>query len=259
MDEPKNSFKAYGCQRCANASDLGFELTMAFQPIVSTQSQTIFGYEALVRGTKNESAISVMSQVTEEKKYAFDQQCRVKAISMAAKLGMTSILSINFLPNAIYSPERCISTTLQAAKAFNFPIQNIMFEFTEVERMDDFEHTKNIISHYNKLGFKTAVDDFGSGFSGLNRLANFKTNIVKIDMDLIRNIHQDKVRQVIIRRCLQMFEDLGVTPLVEGIETLGEYQWLRAQGVDLMQGYLFAKPGFESLPDVNFSSLSEFE
>jgi EAL domain-containing protein (putative c-di-GMP-specific phosphodiesterase class I) len=72
-------------------------------------------------------------------------------------------------------------------------------------------------------------------------------------MALIRNIHQEKARQSIIKNCLVMFRELNITPLAEGIETIEEMKWLKDAGVELMQGYLFAKPGFESLPQVDLS------
>nr|WP_310740320.1 EAL domain-containing protein [Colwellia sp. BRX8-9] len=184
-----------------------------------------------------------------------DQLCRVKAIALASKLKLQSMLSINFLPNAIYKPERCIRTTLEAAKKYSFPIEKIMFEFTEVEKIDDTAFIKNIVESYNKIGFKTAIDDFGAGYAGLGLLADFQTNIVKIDMGLIRNINEDKVRQSIVKNCLNIFNDLNITPLAEGIETKEEYRCLRDFGIELMQGYFFARPGFENLPLVDFSDL----
>jgi EAL domain-containing protein (putative c-di-GMP-specific phosphodiesterase class I) len=193
---------------------------MAFQPIISCKAKQIFGYEALVRGLNNESAFSIISKVNDENRYLFDQLCRVKAIALASKLNLDSMLSINFLPNAIYRPERCIRTTLDAAEKYNFPIEKVMFEFTEVEKIEDSELIKGVVDYYRKLGFVTAIDDFGSGYSGLGLLADFQTNIVKFDMELIRNIDKDKARQAIIKHCLAMFRDLGITPLAEGIETL---------------------------------------
>ncbi|KYN91252.1 diguanylate phosphodiesterase [Vibrio cidicii] len=240
------------CRNCADKNQLGFDFSMAFQPIINCQTQTVFGYEALVRGLNNEPAFSIISRITDENRYLFDQLCRVKAISLAAKLGIESMLSINFLPNAVYQPERCIRTTLEAAKKYDFPTENIMFEFTEVEKIEDSQHVERIVSYYQSLGFKTAIDDFGSGYSGLSLLADFQTNIVKLDMGLIRDIDRDTTRQSIVTHCLAMFRDLNITPLAEGVESEGEYRWLKEAGVVLMQGYLFAKPGFESLPSVNF-------
>jgi EAL domain-containing protein (putative c-di-GMP-specific phosphodiesterase class I) len=241
------------CNNCHEAGELEFDFTMAFQPIVNCKTQSIFGYEALARGLNNESAYSVISRVNDDNRYVFDQLCRVKAIALAAKLNIDSMLSINFLPNAIYKPERCIRTTLEAAKKYNFPSERIMFEFTEVEKIEDSAHVKRIVSYYNSLGFKTAIDDFGSGYSGLNLLADFQTDIVKLDMGLVRNVGSDKVRQSILTHCLNMLDDLNITALAEGIETSEEYSWLKNAGVELMQGYYFAKPGFESLPSVDVS------
>lgn len=252
MSEKSEYCERVVCQHCAAAHPLDFDFTMAFQPIIDCQTQQVFGYEALVRGLHNEPAPMVIAQVTDANRYLFDQQCRVKAIALAARLGVEGMLSINFLPNAVYQPERCIRTTLETAKAHQFPTQNIMFEFTEGEHIVDSGHVKRIIEYYQSLGFKTAIDDFGAGYSGLSLLADFQTNIVKLDMALIRNIDSDVARQAIVRHCLAMFAELHITPLAEGIETLAEYQWLKEAGVALMQGYLFAKPGFECLPAVNF-------
>ena len=251
MNEKSTNCTKVTCSNCEDANTLEFDFSMAFQPIINCQSNNIFGYEALVRGLNGESAYSIISKVNESNRYAFDQLCRIKAIELAAKLGITSMLSINFLPNAIYKPERCIRTTLEAAKKYNFPIKNIMFEFTEVEKVEDTAHIKRVVDYYQSLGFKTATDDFGAGYSGLNLLADFQTDIIKLDMELIRDINSDKKRQLIVTHCLNMFKDLNITALAEGIETVEEYVWLKHAGVELMQGYLFAKPGFECLPNVN--------
>jgi len=94
------------------------------------------------------------------------------------------------------------------------------------------------------------------GYAGLTLLSEFQTNIVKLDMNLIRDIHDHGARQSIVRNCLSMFSDLGITPLAEGIETMDEYLFLRDMGIGLMQGYLFARPAFESLPEVDFGRLT---
>lgn len=243
------------CDHC-ECQKRSFEaFTMAFQPIWNCRTQSVFGYEALVRGLNNEPAYQILSQVNQENKYAFDQQCRAKAIKLAAKLGMKEMLSINFLPNAVYEPERCLATTLKLANKYDFPTSQIMFEFTEVERIEDTEHVRNIVEYYHRLGFKTAIDDFGAGYSGLNLLADFQTNIAKLDMGLIRGIDQSHSRQTIVRNMVVMLNELQITPLAEGVETLQEYQFLHSIGVELIQGYFIAKPGFESLPEVTIPPL----
>lgn len=256
MSDSVTVFDRFSCASCADRGKLDFDFTMAFQPIINCQTSEVFGYEALVRGLNNQSAWSIISQVNDQNRYLFDQYCRIKAIALAAELNLDSMLSINFLPNAIYKPERCIRTTLKAAETYQFPVQNIMFEFTENERIEDSHFMVDIIECYKQLGFKTAIDDFGAGYSGLALLADFQTNIIKLDMSLIRHIDKHQVRQTIVKNCLAMCRDLNITPLAEGIETQGELVWLAEAGVELMQGYYIARPGFETLPEVNFAALA---
>lgn len=253
MNKPTSESNPQSCVGCIDQQPLGFDFSMAFQPIINLSDRNIFGYEALARGLQGESAYWVISQVNEDNRYRFDQLCRVKAIALAARLELPTMLSINFLPNAVYQPERCIQTTLEAAKIHGFPIDRIMFEFSEVEKIEDCSHIKGIVEYYQALGFKTAIDDFGSGHSGLGLLADLQTPIIKFDMALIRNIDADRNRQKIIRHCLNLFAELNIRPLAEGIETREEMQCLGDMGVELMQGYLFAKPAFEALPHVDFT------
>jgi EAL domain-containing protein (putative c-di-GMP-specific phosphodiesterase class I) len=127
-----------------------------------------------------------------------------------------------------------------------FPLDRIIFEFTENEQLDT-KHVLHILRTYREMGFKTAIDDFGSGHSGLGLLSHFQPDIVKLDMDLIRGIDTDPVRRVIVKHTLRMLDELNIVPLCEGIETVGELSALRDLGVSLIQGYLLAKPSFEHL------------
>lgn len=240
-----------GCDGCQNADALPFQFEFAFQPIVNVVTRTIYGHEALVRGPAGESAYSVLSQVTESNQYTFDQACRVKAVKTAAALGMKEFLSINFMPNAVYRPEACIRTTLDAARTYQFPIENIIFEVTEGERVNERSHLVNIFSEYRRLGFRTAIDDFGAGYAGLNLLAEYQPHVVKIDMDLVRNIDSSTPRQVIVEAIVGMCRKLNMMPLAEGIETKAERDFLLSAGVELMQGYLFCKPAFMALGTID--------
>src|SRR5690349_8431397 len=179
----------------ACAQQLDFDFTMAFQPVVDVDEQCIYAHEALVRGLNGESAYSILSKVTGENRYAFDQACRTKAIELASSLGMQCRLNINFLPNAVYHPEACLQATLGAAERCGFPLHNITFEFTEDERVMDRQHLSNIVKTYRQFGFKTALDDFGAGYAGLTLLADFRPDILKIDRALIDGVHADPVRQ----------------------------------------------------------------
>ncbi|MFJ3525477.1 EAL domain-containing protein [Pseudomonas sp. NPDC090203] len=243
---PVAPFKSVGCAECRNLDSLGFSFTMAFQPIFNVRTGLPYAYEALVRGLNGESAASILGLVNDQNRYRFDQACRVRAIELAADLGLPAIpeckLSINFLPNAVYRAETCIRATLEAARMFDFPVERLMFEVTEGERVDDPDHLKSIFQEYERQGFTTAIDDFGSGYSGLNFLAMFQPNVLKIDMALTRGIDRDGVRRAIVEGIVLVSERLGITVVAEGIETLEERDTVLALGIDLMQGYLFAKP-----------------
>lgn len=238
------------CVGCRDGDAFSLPITMAFHPIVDIRTRKVFAYEALVRGVDGESAGTVLGGVDATNLYGFDQTCRVTAIERAAALGLAdegAYLSINFLPNAVYEPRACIRLTLGAALKANFPLQNIIFEFTEAEPLDT-DHLLNILRVYHSMGFKTAIDDFGAGYAGLNLLAAYQPDIVKLDMALIRGIDTSPVKRSILSHTLAMLTDLGITPLCEGIETPGEYETLRDLGVYLMQGYLFAEPALDRLP-----------
>jgi len=219
---------------------------MAFQPIFNVRTRSAFAYEALVRGVNGESAAHILGLVNDSNRYRFDQACRVKAIEEAARLGILDIpdclLSINFLPNAVYRAETCIRATLEAARQSNFPSNRLMFEVTEGERVDDPDHLKSIFQEYERQGFTTAIDDFGSGYSGLNLLALFQPQVLKIDMALTRGIDQDPVKQAIVDGILLVANRLGITVIAEGVETPEESAALLALGIELMQGFLYARP-----------------
>ncbi len=238
--------KRAGCALCRDAPALGFDFSYAFQPIVDIRARAIFAHEALVRGPDGESAHSVLSQVGAEHQYAFDQACREKAIRTAASLQMGSLLSINFLPNAIYRPEVCIRSTLDAARRYGFPIERIIFETVEGEKIDDGKWLAEILTEYKRIGFKTAIDDFGAGFAGLNLLADFQPDIVKLDMALVRGIHQSPSRRAIVAGVAAMCSQLSIDVIAEGIETADEARCLSDLGIHLMQGYWFARPKFEA-------------
>lgn len=236
------------CARCRSSAPLAFDFSMAFQPIVDLRSGSVWGWEALVRGLKGEGAASVLSQVTDDNRYQFDQRCRTRAIELAQRLGVSERLSINFLPNAVYEPRACIRATIEAANRVGFPLDRLQFEITEVEEVRNDGHLRRIVEEYRAIGFATAIDDFGAGYAGLNLLTHFQPDTLKLDMNLTRNIDQDARRRLIVRHLIALAGELPCILIAEGVETIDEARCLADMGIALQQGYLFARPGFESLP-----------
>ncbi len=226
---------------------------MAFQPIYDVVDDRVWGYEALVRGVRGEGAPEVLAQVRPDQRYRFDQDCRVKAIELASRLFPDPhdlMLSINFMPNAVYEPAACLKSTLNAAARHGFPESSIMFEFTEDEQVSDPEHLHNIISEYRRRGFTTAIDDFGAGHAGLGLLAEFQPDVIKIDMLIVRGVDVSPARRAVVDGIVHMARALGVDVLAEGVETPAELETLEQAGIRLFQGYWLARPAFEELPAV---------
>ncbi|TGM27894.1 EAL domain-containing protein [Leptospira levettii] len=228
---------------------------MAFQPIIDWNQKKIYSHEALVRGTQGESAYSILSKVNQTNRYQFDQSCRIKAIQLASQIQIPAFLNINFLPNAVYQPETCIRTTLEASREYNFPLNRLVFELTEGEEVQDHNHIINIFKTYQKYGFLTAIDDFGSGYSGLNLLAKFQPDLIKLDMELIRNINANSVARKLTKAIADVCHEIGILVIAEGVETVEELKVLVDMGINLYQGYLFSKPAFESAGEIQFPSL----
>ena len=141
---------------------------------------------------------------------------------------------------------------MTAATRHALPIDRVILEVTEGEVIADYAHLGRQLNEFRSMGLKVAIDDFGAGYSGLNMLADFQPDQIKIDMNLVRAIERHGPRQPIVRAVVQVCGDLGIDVIAEGVESAVEFAWFAEQGVRLFQGYLFAKPGLECLPQAQF-------
>ncbi|OYV33610.1 MAG: hypothetical protein B7Z80_23575 [Rhodospirillales bacterium 20-64-7] len=235
-----------GCTACSDAAP-SIDFTMAFQPVVDVVARRIEAHEALVRGRAQQSAGTILAQITPENRYSFDQSCRVTAIELASRLGISQSLHINFLPNAVYNPAACIRKSLEAAAHTGMSLDRITFEIIEHEDLTELSHLQHIIKEYRKHGFKVALDDFGTGYSGLHRLAELEPDIVKLDRALVRECDRHAGRLAIISAMVELCAKLGIVLISEGIETESEALTLARAGVRFMQGFYFSRPAFEAL------------
>lgn len=218
-----------------------------FQPIIHAQTGDIYGYEALSRGILKDGSFMNPETLFSKAKsmnllFYLDRICREASIRAASKQGLTKKLFINFIPTAIYKPELCLQSTESVLKEENIRPDQVVFEVVETEQVKDFEHLNQILDYYRNKGYSTALDDIGSGYSNIDALIKLKPNYMKIDMKIIRNIHLDTSKQETLDVFIQKANQIGVTILAEGVETLEEFLYLKSKNVDLMQGYYFGRP-----------------
>lgn len=229
------------------------DYTFAYQPIVDVSRRRIASFEALVRGPNNEGAHWVMDQLSPQELCQFDLDARLRAIALAAQLGLPCHINLNLLPDSLEAAGTvALSSTLETARLSGLSADQLVLEISEREVVTHPQRFLDRANQCRALGVKFAIDDFGAGYSGLNLLAEFQPETIKLDMLLVRDIHSKGPRQAIVRGVLRTCEDLGIEVVAEGVETVAEYEWLHAEGIALFQGYLFAHPGFMVLPEVKF-------
>lgn len=231
------------------------DFSFAFQPIVDTHARVVYSHEALVRGLNNEPAYQVIKRYSGHQMAAFDAACRAKAIEVAARIGVHTYLNLNFLPSAASDAAFGLNSMIEAAIRHSFPQDRIIVEATETEAIADPAQFAKVINEYRRAGMRLAIDDFGAGYSGLNLLSEFQPDIAKLDMGLVRGIESNGPKQAIVRAIAQVCIDLGIDFVVEGVETVDEFSWFNDLGVNLYQGYLFAKPMFEAMPPFQIPEL----
>jgi EAL domain-containing protein (putative c-di-GMP-specific phosphodiesterase class I) len=220
----------------------------AFQPIINARKREVFSYEALIRGEHNEPAGQLFEQISQSEIYTFDEESRIVAIELAARMGLSTHLNLNFLPLSLESSPTAITSILATAKRYRIEPKQLVLEILEKELISDFERFSAAVNEHRGTGLTFAIDDFGAGHAGLNLLADFQPEFLKLDMHLVRDIDSNGPRQAIVRGILRTCLDLGIDVIAEGVETIDEYEWLSSEGIELFQGWLFAQPGFEQLP-----------
>ena len=231
-----------------------------FQPIIEVETGEIYGYEALSRGIQSDGLLMHPGKLFSEAKamdllFNLDKVCREASIRAAAKLNLTKKLFINFIPTAIYEPSLCLQSTAKTLSEVGLSPAQVVFEVVESERVDDFLHLNRILDYYRSRGYSTALDDIGSGYSNIETLLNLKPNYIKIDMDVIRNIHEDLKNQKVLDEFVVNARRIGAKILAEGIECHEEYEYLKSVGVDLCQGYYFGKPQEDLLENIVLTNL----
>jgi EAL domain-containing protein (putative c-di-GMP-specific phosphodiesterase class I) len=219
-----------------------------FQPMFNGADGKLVAVEALFRGIDENGQLippAFLFELAHRARMTFqtDLAARRSAVTMAAAGGLQDLLLfINFNPTSIYDPAYCLRSTVSTITELGFKPSNIVFEVTETEHVTNLDHLRGILAFYRRNGFKIALDDVGSGYSGLNLLKELQPDYLKIDMHLIRDIDIDPFRQSIVTHIVAIARENGIKVVAEGLETPEERAWASKLNVDLCQGYLFSKP-----------------
>lgn len=222
------------------------DIRAVFQPIFSLLDGTIFGYEALSRGPQG----SILERPDDlflaaekfNKLWELEFLCRSKAFGSVKDLAKDKMLFINVDPNIINDERFKKGATLEMLSAHGFDVSNIIFEITEKNSIDDYKSFRKALDHYTSQGYKIAIDDAGSGYSGLKLLAETRPQFIKIDMDLVRDIDKDFLKQALLKAFYEFSVVTNMKIIAEGIETIGELHTLIQIGIPYGQGYLLQRP-----------------
>jgi blue light- and temperature-responsive anti-repressor len=222
----------------------------AFQPIVDAVTGQVHAYEALIRGPAGEAAASVLQAVPDGRQHDFDQLSRAAAIAFATRAGFGGRLHLNFMPQEAAASARSLRHTAQAATRHGIAFERLTLEITDGDALEDPRGVAAHLDEYRGMGMMVAFDDFAGGERGLELVARFLPDAVKIDMWLLRGVDRHEPHQAAVRAIVRTCRDLGVDVIAEGVESEAEFRWLAGNGVRYLQGFLFAQPGFESFPRV---------
>lgn len=226
-------------------------ITTVFQPIVCLVDGSTLGYEALSRGPQNSTlenpAMLFDTAMRENLLWELEYLCRKKAIERASEILKKKCLFVNVDPKVIYDEKFRSGITKDFISKYDINTSNIVFEITEWSFIEDYKSFKSVIGNYINQGYKIAIDDTGSGYSGLRMLAEIHPNYIKIDMELIRDIDKKAINQALIKTLNDFANSTNMYIIAEGIETINELSTLIDLGVKYGQGYLLRRPSTDFL------------
>lgn len=224
-------------------------LTAHFQPIVSLQQARVFAYEALCRvvGTNPFDNIEELFHQARicGKTLQLDMRCRENGMALAAAQGLSEkngLLFLNICPTSLLHPDHSAGTTGLLARKYGIAKNNIVLEITEQEAVSNYKLFRTAIDHYRSKGFRIAIDDFGAGYGGLKMLSVLEPDFVKIDRHFFKDSPKGNINFNLIDSIATACHRIGIEVIAEGIENDKDLRICRETGIDLVQGYLLARP-----------------
>ncbi len=221
------------------------DLRMRFQPIVNTRERTVLGYEALVRGPENSPlhSASALFETAQEQGLlaALERICREMACQRFVELDLPGKLFLNVSPMALTDPQHPQGETLRILERTGLAPSRVVIELSE-HYPTDIELLARATRHYAGMGFQIAIDDLGSGYSGLRLWSEIRPDYVKIDRHFVANIQNDRIKREFVRFIRDIAARIGCHVIAEGIESAGEYLTLHGLGISNLQGFYLGLP-----------------
>ncbi len=216
-------------------------LWMAYQPIVRATDSSVLAYEALMRVDEPQlphpgAVLSAAERV--DRLQDVGRAVRNSVVVSTQNADPTWLLFVNLHPEDLLD-----STLYVASSPFVALAHRIVLEVTERVSLDRITDIYDKVAELRTLGFQIALDDLGAGYAGLTSFTLLEPEFVKLDMSLVRDVDSSATKQKIIRSMVRLCKDLGKQIIAEGVESLAEREQLIELGCDLLQGYLFARPG----------------
>ncbi len=236
-------------------------LVTHFQPIVyCTEPSRVYAHECLLRGIDGEGKSIMPDMLFPAARGAgllkqLDEAARLTAIRSASLSRLSGCVFVNLNPASVDDQAECLATTMAALSASDLPIERFVFEVVESDKIADVDQLLYLLDYFREVGCRVALDDLGGGYSSLNLLARIRPDFIKVNMGLMRNVDRDPYMRCITGKLLELAKELGVETVVEGVETVRQWQWAAEQGADFAQGYLFARPAADP-PSSAFSGRS---
>lgn len=221
-------------------------LHSVYEPIVDLQSGQVKGWEALARGPADDYFHSpeVMFDFADEvgALWHLEKACLEQAIRGLGGMEPNQKLFLNINPETLSDPKFRDGATLGLLSSYGLSPQDVVFEITERHSIRDFGMFHRTLQYYRSQGYSLAIDDMGTGYSGLMRIAFLRPEYLKVDMSLVRGIDSNPMQRALVETLVTFADKVGGTLIAEGIETATEFSSLRGMGVRYGQGYYLARP-----------------
>lgn len=221
-------------------------LTPLFQPLVALSDGSVWGYEALIRGPSDSALHSPILLFKTAQAFDLLEElellCRQISINAFATAGVDGLLFLNVNPLLLLTSDHPSGLTKKYIQQAGLEPDRIVIELSEQFQVEDTGLFISAVKHYRDFGFKIAIDDLGSGFSGLKLWSELQPDIVKIDRYFIDQLHLDPIKKAFVKNIIELAKNTQSVIVAEGIETSEELLTCKELGADFGQGYLLGRP-----------------